>query len=57
MKEVTSIKATNTWAMSIAVICVGLHDLAKQGLDAVENSVNTQLLISVNEAAAKLPKD
>ena len=50
VKEVCSLKLPNSWAMSIAVICNGLDSLRKQGLDAIENSVNEQLMDYVNNA-------
>jgi len=50
VKEVCSLKLPNSWAMSVAVICNGLDNLRKQGLDPVENSVNEQILEFVNNA-------
>ena len=57
VREVCSIKMPNSWALSIAVICNGLDNLRKQGLECNDNSVNSHILEFVNAAALKLTKD
>jgi hypothetical protein len=54
LKETCSVKAPNSWAMSIGYICVALDALRKQGLEPVENTVNNSLMEFVNDAAKKL---
>jgi hypothetical protein len=56
VREVCSLKMPNSWALSIAVICNGLDNLRKQGLEVVECSVKDTLLEFVNDAAVKLNK-
>lgn len=51
-----SVKIPNSWAMSVAIICNGLTQLKKQGLDNIENSVNKDILEFINNAAANLAK-
>jgi hypothetical protein len=54
VKEACSAKLPNSWAMSIMVITNGLDELRKQGLEVVENTVQTQLIEFVNNAAKSI---
>jgi len=56
LKETCSVKAPNSWAMSIGYICVALDALRKQGLEPVENTVNNSLMEFVNDAVKNISK-
>lgn len=54
VREVAKLKMPNSWALSVAVICNGIFELQKQGLDAIENSIKNDLLEYVNDHARRI---
>jgi hypothetical protein len=56
VREACSVKMPNSWALSIAVICNGLDDLRKQGLEVGENTIKDNLMEFVSNAAERLVK-